>query len=79
MKRIHYLKLIFAVFALIVLGKAALINLSPDERLQKLDTFTRTTTFERLNEDERSLLLAQASAMVKYSKILGERIKTFNT
>ena len=50
-----------------------------DERLQKLDTFTRTTTFERLNEDERSLLLAQASAMVKYSKILGERIKTFNT
>lgn len=50
-----------------------------DERLQKLDAFTRTPTFDRLDGNERSLMLSQAEAMLRYSKILGARIEAFNT
>lgn len=50
-----------------------------DERLQKLDAFTRTPAFERLDEPERGRLIEQAGLMVRYSKILGTRIAAFNT
>lgn len=49
-----------------------------DERIAKLDAFTRTPTFGRLDDGERSLLLEQANTMTRYSKILGARIVNFN-
>ena len=50
-----------------------------DERLAKLDTFTHTAAFERLDGDERSRLLEQANLMTRYSAVLRERIAAFNT
>ena len=49
-----------------------------DERIAKLDTFTRTSTFGRLDERERTCLLEQANVMMRYAKILGTRIANFN-
>ena len=50
-----------------------------DERFAKLNAFTLTATFERLDGDERSRLLEQANLMTKYSAVLRARIAAFNT
>ena len=50
-----------------------------DEKLAKLDKFTRADNFESIvgNIDECNRLRDQADHMFAYSKILGERIAAF--
>ena len=49
------------------------------EKIDKLDLFIdNKSNFEKLNEVNRQLLLAQKSAMLAYGKILEVRISLFN-
>lgn len=50
-----------------------------DEKLAKLDKFTRADNFESIvgDIDECNRLRDQADYMFRYSKILGERIASF--
>ena len=49
------------------------------EKIDKLDLFIdNKSNFEKLNEANRQLLLAQKSAMLAYGKILEVRISLFN-
>ena len=48
-----------------------------DDKLQKLDAFRATTTFENLPVDEQGRLAAQANHMRGYSNVLGQRIAAF--
>ena len=50
-----------------------------DGRIAKLDAFTRTPKFERLDDEEKSRLMEQFDAMTKYARVLGRRIANFNT
>jgi hypothetical protein len=48
-----------------------------DEKLDKLLAFMQTDAFGYLDDDERSRLRRQYSAMQDYSRILAERIANF--
>lgn len=49
-----------------------------DERLEKLEAFLMTDTYNGLSQKERKLLKEQAEAMTNYSRILGERIAIYS-
>lgn len=48
-----------------------------DEKLNKLNLFIETTKFWDLDNENRTLLRSQASAMSTYSDILARRIALF--
>lgn len=48
-----------------------------ERKLQKLGEFTKTSTFELLASEDKSLLRAQLEVMRTYSFILGLRIARF--
>lgn len=48
-----------------------------DKKLNSLSDFFLTKTFESLKDADKELLINQELAMMKYSRILGERITRF--
>lgn len=46
-----------------------------DERLEKLEAFLHTGTFDGLEERQQELLTYQADLMGKYSDVLRERLE----
>ncbi|HEY1171002.1 MAG TPA: hypothetical protein VGH19_06485 [Verrucomicrobiae bacterium] len=52
-------------------------QLALDERRLALDKYMDSPAFEKLGEEEKSLLFKQKKTMVAYSKALGERIAKF--
>lgn len=46
-------------------------------KLQKLNEFTKTSTFDLLDSEDRTLLRMQLEVMRTYSSILGLRIARF--
>ena len=48
-----------------------------DEKLEKLEAFFQTETFEKLDDQEKWRLAKQRTAMGQYSMVLSERINAF--
>lgn len=48
-----------------------------DDKLTRLQAFFKTSTFDELDDAERSRLVHQAAIMGEYSTVLGERIAAF--
>lgn len=48
-----------------------------DSKIEKLNSFFETATYNSMEYDDRKLLLDQSDAMSKYSEILEERINKF--
>ncbi len=49
-----------------------------DAKRERLEAFFKTQTYQALDYPARALLHRQLEAMTEYSKILGERIDSFN-
>ena len=48
------------------------------DKIEKLRTFIQTNpVYETLSDQERRLLIDQAEAMIRYHRILNDRIKLF--
>lgn len=48
-----------------------------NEKIEKLDAFTKGETFKGVDEKEQARLLKQLDIMRQYSAILAERIEAF--
>lgn len=48
-----------------------------DEKIERLETFTFTETFKKLDGEEKDRMLRQLAVMKSYSSILRERIVAF--
>ena len=49
-----------------------------DEKINKLEAFIRTDTYDKLDDDEKFRLIDQWEVMNDYSTILGKRIECFD-
>ena len=49
-----------------------------DEKIEKLDAFTKSDAFKGIDIIQQSLLSVQVLAMVTYSRCLNERLKAMN-
>ena len=50
-----------------------------DERLNKLQAFTKTPNYGQISQAERNRLAVQETHMTAYSNVLGERIAAFTS